>query len=73
MTNEQLLKDIAEAMHMDEELKEEMILDDIDEWDSLAFVSIMVYFKNTLGINITGDDLKKCEKVKDLLVLANKA
>lgn len=73
MTNEQLLKDIAEAMHMDDDLKEDMILDDIDEWDSLAFVSIMVYFKNTLGINITGDDLKKCEKVKDLLVLANKA
>ncbi|MBX1886674.1 phosphopantetheine-binding protein [Campylobacter peloridis] len=70
MTNEELLKDLAEVMHMDEELKEDMILDDIDEWDSLAFVSVMVYFKNNLNKNINADDLKKCEKVSDLLALA---
>ncbi|EAJ0326268.1 phosphopantetheine-binding protein [Campylobacter lari] len=70
MTKEQLLKDLSEAMHMDELLKEDMILDDIDEWDSLAFVSIMVYFKNTLNMQISTDDLKKCEKVSDLLALA---
>ncbi|ACM64623.1 acyl carrier protein [Campylobacter lari] len=70
MTKEQLLKDLSEAMHMDELLKEDMILDDIDEWDSLAFVSIMVYFKNTLNMQISADDLRKCEKVSDLLALA---
>lgn len=69
MTKEELLKQIADAMHMDEPLKEDMILDDIDEWDSLAFVSIMVLFKNVLNIQINGDDLKKCEKVSDLLAL----
>ena len=73
MTKEELLKQIQEAMHMDEPLSEDMILDDIDEWDSLAFVSIMVLFKNALGKQINGDDLKKCEKVSDLLALADKA
>ncbi|EPJ2017969.1 acyl carrier protein [Campylobacter lari] len=70
MTKEELLEAISEAMHMDEILKEDMILDDIDEWDSLAFVSIMVLFKNLLSKQISGDDLKKCEKVSDLLALA---
>ncbi len=35
-------------MHRDEELNEDMLLDDIDEWDSLAFVSVMVLYKNLL-------------------------
>ncbi|WP_291949961.1 acyl carrier protein [Campylobacter sp.] len=70
MTKEELLKELADVMHMDEALKEDMILDDIDEWDSLAFVSIMVFFKNTLNIQIDAQALKQCEKVSDLLTLA---
>ncbi|AJC88225.1 acyl carrier protein [Campylobacter insulaenigrae] len=70
MTKEELLKELADVMHMDEALSEDMILDDIDEWDSLAFVSIMVFFKNTLNIQIDAQALKQCEKVSDLLALA---
>ncbi|MCR6570883.1 acyl carrier protein [Campylobacter insulaenigrae] len=70
MTKEELLKELADVMHMDEALNEDMILDDIDEWDSLAFVSIMVFFKNTLNIQIDAQALKQCEKVSDLLALA---
>ncbi|MCR6591397.1 acyl carrier protein [Campylobacter insulaenigrae] len=70
MTKEELLKELADVMHMDEALNKDMILDDIDEWDSLAFVSIMVFFKNTLNIQIDAQALKQCEKVSDLLALA---
>lgn len=70
MTKNEFLEELKEAMHRDESLDENMLLDDIDEWDSLAFVSIMVLFKNLFDIKITGDDLKKCQKVSDLIALA---
>lgn len=70
MTKNEFLEELKEAMHRDEDLSEDMILDDIDEWDSLAFVSIMVFFKNKIGIKITAEDLKQCEKINDLLNLA---
>lgn len=70
MTRNEFLEELKEAMHRDEGLDENMLLDDIDEWDSLAFVSIMVLFKNLFDMKITGDDLKKCQKVSDLIALA---
>ncbi|MBK1964665.1 acyl carrier protein [Campylobacter novaezeelandiae] len=70
MTKNEFLEELKEAMHRDESLDENMLLDDIDEWDSLAFVSIMVLFKNLFDMKITGDDLKKCQKVSDLIALA---
>ncbi|HEB9314153.1 acyl carrier protein [Campylobacter coli] len=70
MTKTEFLEELKEAMHRDEDLSEDMLLDDIDEWDSLAFVSIMVLFKNLFEIKITGEDLKNCQKVGDLINLA---
>ena len=70
MTKNEFLEELKNAMHRDEDLSEDMILDDIDEWDSLAFVSVMVLYKNLFGLKITGDDLKKCLKISDLLDLA---
>ncbi|HEB9356897.1 TPA: acyl carrier protein, partial [Campylobacter coli] len=35
-----------------------------------AFVSIMVLFKNLFEMKITGEDLKNCQKVSDLINLA---
>lgn len=70
MIKTEFLEELKEAMHRDEDLNEDMLLDDIDEWDSLAFVSIMVLFKNLFEMKITGEDLKNCQKVSDLLNLA---
>lgn len=70
MTKTEFLEELKEAMHRDEGLSEDMLLDDIDEWDSLAFVSIMALFKNLFEMKITGEDLKNCQKVSDLINLA---
>lgn len=45
MTKTEFLEELKETMHRDEDLSEDMLLDDIDEWDSLAFVSIMVLLR----------------------------
>ncbi|ECR6749888.1 acyl carrier protein [Campylobacter coli] len=70
MTKTEFLEELKEAMHRYEDLNEDMLLDDIDEWDSLAFVSIMVLFKNLFEMKITGEELKNCQKVSDLINLA---
>ncbi len=70
MTKTEFLEELKEAMHRDEDLSEDILLDDIDEWDSLAFISIMVLFKNLFEMKITGEDLKNCQKVSDLINLA---
>lgn len=70
MTKIEFLEELKDAMHRDEDLDEAMLLDDIDEWDSLAFVSVMVLYKNLFALKITADDLKNCQKVSDLIKLA---
>lgn len=70
MTKTEFLEELKEAMHRDEDLNEDMLLDDIDEWDSLTFVSVMVLYKNLFALKITAEDLKNCQKVSDLIDLA---
>ena len=69
MTKNELLVALAEIMDI-EQINEGMVLNDIDEWDSLAFVSIIVFYKKNLGIEISGEDLKDCKTVADLLILS---
>ena len=43
----------------------------MEEWDSLAMITTLALFKKHLGLNISADDLKKCQNVSDILNLGN--
>lgn len=70
MTQEELLNHLADAMQRDEELKAEMPLSEIEEWDSLAIVSMISLYDQLFGLKVTGNTLREAKSVQDLLDLA---
>lgn len=70
MTQEEFLAHLADAMQRDEVLTPQMNLDSIDEWDSLAIVSLITLYESLFRIQLTGNTLKNCKSVEDLIQLA---
>ena len=72
MTKEALLECIKDAIQRDEDLRVDMKLSDIEEWDSLAIISLITLYSG-FGIHLNGDTLLSCQMVSDLIDLAKEA
>ena len=71
MKRSDFLKEIIDAIEIEKGIGEETVLDDIEEWDSLAAVTTLALFKQKLGLNVGAQDVKKCRTVKELLDLGS--
>jgi len=71
MTRVELLEEINEALQRDEDISYEMKLEDIEEWDSLANISMISLYDQLFGIIVTADKLKECQTVNDLIELVS--
>lgn len=61
---------IAEVLDIEpEEIHEDMILKDMDEWDSLAILSFIVMMGDEFNKTVTGEDVKKLVTVADALAI----
>lgn len=61
----ELLEDLFEV---DEGiLTPDTALDDLDEWDSMAALSLIVMIDEECGKRINGDDVKKFITIKDIM------
>jgi acyl carrier protein len=70
MNKQQFLDGIAEILELDEgTLKGDEILADIDEWDSLAFLSVIAMADEEFDVVIQGDKLEQISTVNDLVAL----
>lgn len=70
MTNQEKLQLLEEIMELDEgTLKEDMLLSDIDEWDSISLLSFMAMMDEKFSKNITGSEVKAQKTVGDLMSL----
>lgn len=69
MTKQELLGHIQEVMQTQSILKEENLLADIDEWDSLTIIAMINLYKELFGIVIEGRTFNECKSVKDLMTL----
>lgn len=68
--NEDLKNSIAELLEIEpEELTSDKILEDIQEWDSVIALSIMVLLSDELGIPITPSEMSDLETFGDIGVL----
>ena len=70
MTKIELLEHIQDALQRDEKLDFNMKLDDIEEWDSLTIVSIISLYDGLFKKIITGNDLRECKTVEDVVNFA---
>ncbi len=57
-------------MQRSDEINDNMVLSDIEEWDSLARITFLSFLDSEFGANVTSDEVKNCIIVKDLINLA---
>ena len=61
------LEMLEEVMDLDEnELSADMKLADIEEWDSLSALSLIVMMKKEFGIELTNDTIRSFITVQDI-------
>lgn len=68
MTIEEKIELLAETMDIEEsELQADMKLAELDCWDSMTKLSVIVMFDDEFGKKITSEDIKKFVTVGDVL------
>ena len=59
---------IEETLELDEgTLTADTVLADVDEYDSMAKLSLIVLFDDEFGKKLTGDDVKSFKTVADII------
>lgn len=68
MDLQEKLSALEEIMDVEEgSLKPEMNLGDLEEWDSLAALSYVVFMGDEFGKKMTGSQIRAFETVQDML------
>ncbi|WP_027327676.1 acyl carrier protein [Helicobacter pametensis] len=67
MTQQEFLTHIQDALQRDEELAPSMRLDSLEEWDSLAIVSMISLYDTLFNLKVTGNQLRDCQTIQDLI------
>lgn len=73
MTIDEFVKAFADEFEdtPTEEFKADTEYKTLDEWDSLAVLSIISMVDEQLGKKVTGADLRACSTIEDLFNFAN--
>lgn len=70
MTKEEKIAILEELMELDEgTLTQETLLSNIEEWDSVSFLSFMAMMDEKFGKTVTGSEIKAKETVGDLMAM----
>ena len=73
MTDREKLAMLEDMMELDEgDLTLDRVLDDVDEYDSMAKLSLIVLMEDEFGVKLTGDVIKGFKTVGDIVALMNK-
>ena len=68
MTNDEKMRLIEETLELDENtLTEATVLADIEEYDSMAKLSLIVMCDDEFGKKLNGEELSSFKTVKDIL------
>ena len=68
MTVQEKLNQLEELLDIETNtLSEEMELEDIDEWDSMAVISVIAMFDDDFSKVVTPDQIKGFKTVKDII------
>ncbi len=67
MNKEEFLNELKIAINTDTNLHEDIILEDLPEWDSLAVMCTISMFTDSLNIQMDFDEIKDFKTIKDLM------
>ena len=66
MTEQEKLDLLEEIMDVEEPLEPGMLLEDIEEWDSLSTLALAAKVKELYGTNLTNEEIIGFKTVKDI-------
>ena len=66
MSLEEKLELLEDIMDYDDALKPEMVLADLEEWDSLSTLALASKVRELYGTNLTSDQILQFETVQDI-------
>ena len=73
MTEREKLAMLEDMLELEEgDLSLDKALEDIDEYDSMATLSLIVLMEDEFGVKLTGDVIKSFETVGDIVALMDK-
>ncbi len=67
MNKEEFLNELKIAINTDKDLHENMVLDELDEWDSLAIMCTVSMFADRLKQDINFEDFQNIKTIGDLM------
>jgi len=68
MTTEKKLELLEETLELDEgTLKVDTVLADLEEWDSMAKLSLIVLMKDEFDKKLSGEQIREFKTVRDIL------
>ena len=74
MSDQEKIAMLEEMLELDEgALKADTRLEDVEEYDSMAKLSLIVLMEDEFGVKLTGNVIKGFETVGDILKLTVKA
>jgi acyl carrier protein len=74
MTNQEKIEMLEETWELDEgTLAVDTVLADVEEYDSMAKLSLIVLMDDEFGVKLTGEIIKGFETVEDILKLMEQA
>ncbi len=66
MSLEEKLELLEEIMDYEDSLGVDMVLSDLEEWDSLSALALAAKVKELYGENLTNDEIQNFKTVKDI-------
>ena len=63
------IEQMKELLDTEAELDATTVLANLEEWDSLSFVSFLAFATRTYGKRVSAEELRKAQTVNDLFVL----
>ncbi|MDO5390518.1 MAG: phosphopantetheine-binding protein [Eubacteriales bacterium] len=73
MTEREKLAMLEEMLELEEgDLTADKLLEDIDEYDSMSKLSLIVLMDDEFGVKLTGDEIKGFNTVGDIIAKMNK-
>ena len=72
MTNQEKIIMLEEMLELEEgTLNEDIVLSELEEWNSMAALSLIVLMDEEFGKKLTGKEIKEFRIVKDILSYMN--
>ncbi len=67
MTKAEFLEKLQDIFERDDEITEDMVLEEMDEWDSLSAMAVMAFFNKTLSITLLPAEVREMKTVAELV------